>query len=168
VIVRTGDQLPPEDRAILAGFAARLADRFAQIAACGLPDTLVHGDFHPGNLRGGPDALTLLDWGDSFVGCPLLDQPAFLDRIADENVSPARRRWHEAWRAAAPGSDPTRASALLAPIARARQAATYQAFLDQIEPSEHPYHAADPGERLQRTAELLRAEAAATRVSSGR
>jgi hypothetical protein len=161
VISRNADQLPPKDRAVLDGFVAGLAQRFAEIAACGLPDTLVHGDFHPGNLRGGPDALTLLDWGDSFVGHPLLDQPAFLDRIAAEAAPPARRLWHAAWRAAAPGSDPDRASALLAPVARARQAATYQGFLDHIEPSEHPYHAADPAERLRRTAELLTAEAGA-------
>jgi hypothetical protein len=168
VIERTADQLPPADRATLDGFVAGLPARFAEIAACGLPDTLVHGDFHPGNLRGQAGALTLLDWGDSFVGHPLLDQPAFLDRIADAAVTPAQRHWHAAWRAAAPGSDPDRASALLAPVACARQAATYQGFLDRIEPSEHPYHRADPAERLRRTAGLLRAEADAGQVSSGR
>jgi Ser/Thr protein kinase RdoA (MazF antagonist) len=120
----------------------------------------VHGDLHPGNLRGGAEALTLLDWGDSAVGHPLLDEPAMLDRIPNEAVEPVRHHWHAVWRAMAPGSDPDRASALLAPVARARQAVTYQGFLDRIEPSEHPYHRADPLERLQRTAALVRAEGA--------
>ena len=48
--------------------------------------------------------------------------------------------------------------ALLAPIAVLRQAAIYQGFLDCIEPSEHPYHRADPPERLACAAALLAAE----------
>ena len=120
VIERCADQLPPEPRTTLEDFAAGLDQRFAAVAACGLPDTLVHGDFHPGNLRGDDHALTLLDWGDSGLGCPLLDQPAFLGRIASGDAGAAQARWHGAWRAAAPGSDPDRASALLAPIARPR------------------------------------------------
>lgn len=159
VIARNAGELNAEDRAILARFADDLPERFAKIDACGLPDTLVHGDFHPGNLRGDGAALTVLDWGDSGVGHPLLDQPAFLGRIRTEAVDPSRRRWHDAWRAAAPGSDPDRASDLLAPISAARQTIVYQGFLDGIEPSEHPYHRADPAERLAFAAALLRAEA---------
>jgi Ser/Thr protein kinase RdoA (MazF antagonist) len=158
VIARNAAQLGPKDRAALDGFAAGLAARFAEIAACGLPDTLVHGDFHPGNLRGNADVLILLDWGDSGVGHPLLDQSAFLDRIPSEAVEPVREHWHAAWRAAAPGSDPARASALLAPVAAARQAVIYQGFLDRIEPSEQPYHRSDPLDWLQRTAALVRTE----------
>ena len=51
------------------------------IAACGLGDGLVHGDCHPGNVRGEGSNLVLLDWGDCGVGHPLLDMPGFLDRI---------------------------------------------------------------------------------------
>jgi hypothetical protein len=159
VIAHNASQLRPEDRASLEGFADDLSARFAEIAACGLPNTLVHGDYHPGNLRGDADVLTMLDWGDSGVGHPMLDQSAFLDRIAREAVEAVRAHWHAAWRAAAPGSDPDRASALLAPVAAARQAMIYQGFLDRIEPSEHPYHRDDPVDWLQRTAALVRAHA---------
>jgi Phosphotransferase enzyme family len=159
VVARYGPQAPPKARALLERFAAGLTGRLAEVAACGLPDTLVHGDFHPGNLRGSAAALTLLDWGDSAIGHPLLDQPAFLGRIPARAARVARRRWHDAWRAATPGCDPDHASALLAPVAAARQAVAYQGFLDNIEPSEHPYHRADPLERLLHTAALLRREA---------
>ena len=158
VLARNAKDLAPEDLAVLAGFDKTLEARFAAVADCGLPDTLVHGDAHPGNLRGAEGRLTLLNWGDCAVGHPLLDQPAFLDRIAAADIEPSALRWHELWRAAAPGCDPERASALLAPVARARQAVIYQGFLDRIEPSEHPYHRADPAERLTRAAALLRAE----------
>lgn len=152
---RVADQLPAADRAVLAAFVSGLPQRFADIAACGLDDTLVHGDFHPGNLRGDGDTITLLDWGDSGVGHPLLDQPAFLTRVPAEAVGPIRAHWHELWRATVPGSDPDRAAGLLAPVAAARQAVIYQGFLDRIEPAEQVYHRPDPAEWLARTVAIL-------------
>lgn len=159
VVDRTRDELSTEDRLTLAEFVHRLGDRFAAVAACGLRESLVHGDFHPGNFRGEPQTLTLLDWGDSGVGHPLLDVAAFLSSIPADAVDVVRSHWLQRWREAVPGSDPARASALLAPIAAARQAVIYRNFLDNIEPSEHPYHRADPARWLGRVASLLRAEA---------
>jgi hypothetical protein len=156
LVERIGPQLSTDERAPLDGFVTGLPDRFAQVTACGLPDTLVHGDFHPGNFRGDASSLVLLDWGDCGVGHPLLDESAFMDRVPAEAVDMVRRRWHAEWTRTLPGSDPDRASRLLRPVAAARQALVYQAFLDGIEPSEHPYHAADPADWLHRTAELLR------------
>jgi hypothetical protein len=156
VIERTADELSAEDRATLKEFLRGLPGRFADLAACGLPDTLVHGDFHPGNFRGDDRALTLLDWGDSGVGHPLLDQPAFLDSVSGDAVAAAREHWLRQWRGAVPGCNPARAALLLAPIAAARRAAIYRGFLDRIEPAEHPYHRHDPAEWLRRTATLVR------------
>jgi hypothetical protein len=156
LVERVGPKLTTDDRATLDDFVNGLVDRFARVAACGLPDTLVHGDFHPGNFRGDDTSLVLLDWGDCGVGHPLLDEPAFLDRVPTDAVERARRQWHAAWASGIPGSDPDRASHLLRPIAAARQALIYQKFLDGIEPSERVYHAADPGNWLRRTAELAR------------
>jgi hypothetical protein len=99
----------------------------------------------------------LLDWGDSGVGHPLLDQPAFLDAIPGACVGAVRAHWLQQWSAAVPGSDPARASVLLAPIAAARRAVIYRNFLDNIEPSEQVYHRADPAMWLKRTAALVRA-----------
>jgi hypothetical protein len=157
LVERVSPELSADDRAALDGFVTGLADRFAQVATCGLPDTLVHGDFHPGNFRGDEATLVLLDWGDCGVGHPLLDEPAFLDRVPADTVEPVRRRWHADWTRARPGSDPDRASQLLRPIAAARQAHIYQKFLDGIEPSERPHHAADVADWLHRTSLLIRA-----------
>lgn len=156
VVARTADALTADDRATLQEFLRDLPARFAAIAACGLPDTLVHGDFHPGNVRGEGHAFTLLDWGDSGVGHPLLDQPAFLTRIPATALAPLREQWLRHWRDAMPGSDPARAATLLAPVAAARQAVVYRGFLDRIEPSEHPYHRHDPAEWLHRAAAIVR------------
>ena len=168
VVERSAPTLPATVRAGLEGFIAGLTDRLAAIVACGLPDTIVHGDFHPGNVRGGVDlrgerdggggsgthALTLLDWGDCGVGNPLLDQPAFLDRVPPEARVAVREHWAAEWRHQLPGSDPAEAGRLVAPVAAARQAFIYQRFLDHIEPSERRYHDADVPEWLARTAAL--------------
>ena len=125
-----------------------------RVAACGLPDTLVHGDFAPGNARGaGPD-VTLLDWGDTGVGHPLLDQSAMLGRVPAAWRDRIEAAWHAHWRVAIPGSDAARAARLLRPVAAARQVVAYQRFLDGIEPSERRYHAADPLAWLRRAAAL--------------
>jgi Phosphotransferase enzyme family len=145
-------------RARLRRFVSGLDDRFAAIEACGLPATLVHGDFHPGNVHGDGATSTLLDFADSIVGHPLLDLPTFVDGIAPATRDRVRQTWFAAWRAAAPGCDPERAAMLLAPIASARQMATYRAFLDAIEPSEHPYHCDHPRIWLEHALELLGAE----------
>jgi hypothetical protein len=156
VVDRTRDEISAEDRVTLADFVRGLPGRFDEVATCGLQDSLVHGDFHPGNFRGDGRALTLLDWGDSGVGHPLLDQPAFLDRVPHDAVSAVRAHWLQQWSEALPGSNPARASVLLAPVAAARHAVIYRSFLDNIEPSEHPYHLADPANWLIRTAALVR------------
>ena len=161
VVGRTSSELPAEDRSTLGGFVSGLPRRFDRLAECGIPDGLVHGDFGPGNLRGDDRSLVLLDWGDSGVGHPLLDQPAMFDRAPPDAVEPLRDRWTNEWEAAIPGSDPRRAALLLAPVAAARQAVIYGKFLDNIEASERPYHSADPSNWLARTAELVRGEAIA-------
>ncbi len=155
VVRRAGGALSPARRAALDALLGDWSARMAAIAACGLPDTLVHGDFHPGNTRGAGLDLTLLDWGDSGVGQPLLDVPAFQSTLATGIVATVREHWMDAWARAVPGADPRRASTLLAPVAAARQAVVYQGFLDRIEPSEHGYHRHDPPTWLGRAADVF-------------
>jgi hypothetical protein len=157
VVQRTSEELSRDELTSLERFVGSLAHRFAAIESCGLPDTLVHGDFHPGNFRGIERTLTLLDWGDCGIGHPMLDQPAFLDRVACEHRETIKQHWARAWLAKLPRCKPAHAADLLAPIAAARQAVIYRLFLDNIEPSEQVYHRADPADWLRRTATLLRA-----------
>jgi phosphotransferase family enzyme len=154
-VERTAAELTSEERSALDGFVQDLPARFARLADRGLTETLVHGDFHPGNARGDGRTLTLLDWGDSGVGHPLLDQPAYFEGMPKESLEAVRRHWRGRWLAAVPGSDPDRAAVLIAPAAAARQAVIYLGFLDGIEPSEWPYHRADQANWLRRTAELV-------------
>jgi hypothetical protein len=124
-----------------------LPRRLAEVAACGLPDTLVHGDLHPGNVRIGPDArLTIMDWGDCYAGHPALDILRLTEHLEDAEA--VLRQWAYRWERSRPGSEPRRAAELMRPMAALWAAETYARFLAAIEPSEHPYHAADVPERL--------------------
>ena len=142
LVARCGNEVSVENQRALDRLLAGLPDRWTAIDACGLPPTLVHGDFHPGNFRGEAGSLVLMDWGDSCIGHPLLDMTAMLERARDGRQR-VREEWIQAWAEAVPGSDPARAAELLAPVALLRNALVYRNFLDQIEASEHPYHAAD-------------------------
>lgn len=155
VVQRTSAELSEEERATLHRYVQDLPALFDEVYASGLPDTLVHGDCHPGNFRGAGQELTLLDWGDSGIGHPLLDQSAFLDAVPPNYRQAIKDHWNREWLARIPGCDPARAATLLTPIAMARRAVIYQRFLDNIEPSEQIYHRDDPAGWLRDTAALL-------------
>ena len=154
LVDRADPSLEPGVAAGLEALVVGLAERFAAVAACGLPDTLVHGDFHRGNLRGPDGSLTLLDWGDCGAGQPMLDQAAFLEGLEPEDAPAVRAAWSAAWRRLVPGCDPDRAAGLLAPVSALRQALIYDTFLTGIEPAERIYHADDPARWLARAAQL--------------
>jgi aminoglycoside phosphotransferase (APT) family kinase protein len=156
VLGRRAGELTGSERRILDDLIADLPTRFAALAECGLPDTLVHGDFHLGNIKGNrdgrADGFTILDWGDSGVGNPMLDQLAFA-RFLPADLRPAvDAEWSQLWRAAVPRSDPEGAVRLLRPVTALREAAVYQRFLDNIEPDEHRYHDGDPAQQLRHAA----------------
>ncbi|MFC4008366.1 aminoglycoside phosphotransferase family protein [Nonomuraea purpurea] len=124
--------------------AYELVERWPLLDGCGLPDTLVHGDFHPGNCRsdGGPPVL--VDFADAHLGNPVLDGVRICDFLPEARRPAAARAWIGAWTAHAPGSDPARALTIAEPLAHLAYAVRYQEFLDGIEPSEHVYHLDDP------------------------
>jgi hypothetical protein len=116
-----------------------LPERLRAVAGCGLPDTLIHGDLHTGNVRAGEDGLVIVDWADAGVGHPAFD----VIRLTDDRD--VLRDWAARW----PGADALRAVELLRPVAALRDAVTYADFLARIEPSEWAYHADDVADRLR-------------------
>ena len=99
VIERTADQLSRR-RATLDRLRApgcRAACRGRRRAACRTRScTAISAGQCPRGRR--PAPMTLLDWGDSGIGQPLLDLPAFLDRTPAAEVPAIRSHWEAAWR----------------------------------------------------------------------
>ncbi|WP_257234712.1 aminoglycoside phosphotransferase family protein [Streptomyces sp. JV178] len=142
--------VPLEISARERDMARELTDRWELLAACGLPDTLVHADFHPGNWRGDGGPPVVVDFADAHWGNPVLDCLRLHDYLPEAVRATAVRTWVDAWRSHVPGSDPARALALAEPLAYLTYAVRYQEFLDGIEPSERPYHEGDPATVIRR------------------
>ncbi|PRY27641.1 phosphotransferase family protein [Pseudosporangium ferrugineum] len=132
----------------LAELMDELPARLAAIDACGMPDTLVHGDLHPGNVREASGRRVIVDWGDAIVSHPALDILRLTADLPEPDAAALIAEWAGRWRENAPDSDPETAAALMRPVAALRSAALYQEFLDHIEDSERPYHEQDVPERL--------------------
>ncbi|MBC6460368.1 aminoglycoside phosphotransferase family protein [Actinomadura sp. HBU206391] len=124
--------------------ARALADRWPALQDCGLPDTIVHGDFHPGNMRSDGGQPVLFDFADAFFGNPVLDGLRLRDYLPPAERPAAARAWISAWSTHVPGCDPARALAVGEPLAHLAYAVRYQEFLDGIEPDEMIYHLGDP------------------------
>ena len=124
--------------------ASSLRWRWEMLADCGLPDTVVHGDFHPGNWRCGDGAPVVLDFADAHLGNPVLDGLRAIDYLPPERRATAASAWIAAWTAAVPRSRPAEALRIAEPLAHLAYAVRYQEFLDNIEPSERVYHLGDP------------------------
>ncbi|MEV1143943.1 aminoglycoside phosphotransferase family protein [Micromonospora sp. NPDC049799] len=136
-------RLAAYDTSSVAHLLAGLEARLAEVRGCGLPETLVHGDLHPGNVRAGSGRRVIIDWGDAFVGHPAFDVLRLVEGLDAASSVPVVEQWCARWRADLPGCDPGRAVELLRPVAALRMAAVYAMFLDGIETSERVYHATD-------------------------
>ena len=129
--------------------ARALEPRWEMLAGCGLPDTLVHGDFHPGNWRCGVGPPAVLDFADAHAGNPVLDGLRAIDFLPPGRRRAAAGAWIAAWSAARPRSRPAEALRIAEPLAHLAYAVRYQEFLDNIEPSERVYHHGDPASSIR-------------------
>ncbi|MFE0461760.1 aminoglycoside phosphotransferase family protein [Kitasatospora sp. NPDC058965] len=152
-----GAELTAEELTAARALVERLPELVERLAACKLPHTLVHGDFHPGNWRSAGRDSVLVDFADAYWGHPAFDGLRPADFLDAEHWAAATELWCEAWRTLVPGSDPAGALRLAAPLSHLAYAVRFQEFLDGIEPSERRYHEGDPAAELR--AALTAAEA---------
>jgi Ser/Thr protein kinase RdoA (MazF antagonist) len=129
--------------------ARALEPRWEMLADCGLPDTLVHGDFHPGNWRCGAGSPVVLDFADAHAGNPVVDGLRAIGFLPAGRRRAAADAWIAAWSAARPRSRPAEALRIAEPLAHLAYAVRYQEFLDNIEPSERVYHHGDPASSIR-------------------
>ncbi|MEV8325837.1 phosphotransferase [Kitasatospora sp. NPDC056731] len=141
--------LTPGELAGVRRLVAELPVLLEELADCGLPETLVHGDFHPGNWRSDGERPVVVDYADSYLGHPALDGLRPRAYLAPERWQHLVEVWLKAWSEHAPGSRPWRALELVEPLYHLSYALRYQEFLDHIEESERPYHAGDPAAELR-------------------
>jgi hypothetical protein len=142
-------RLAPDELEAAHRLADDLPELIADLASAGLPLTLVHGDFHPGNWRSDGVRQTIVDWADSYLGHPAHDILRLRNWVPAEQRPVAEQVWVETWRSELPGSRPELALAPMAVLVHLVNALVYQRFLDNIEPSERVYHEDDPTTELR-------------------
>ena len=147
-----GSALDAAERRTLDALVDELPQRVQDIDSCGIPDALVHGDFHPGNVAGSVDRYVIIDWGDSFIGNPLVDELAFVRPLGPADRAAARDSFVQAWRRIEPSCDPLRAAELLRPLLPLLAAVMYADFCAAIEQDERVYHASDVVTMLRQAA----------------
>lgn len=128
------------------GFDEMVADLpklFAAIAECGVPDTLVHGDFHPGNVRSDGTSMVIIDWGECVIGNPALDLIRMRDFQTKQPSSLLVGQWCDHWSRVVPGCDPRRALSQMVVVQALHEALSYGGFVRSIEPAERPFHEQD-------------------------
>jgi hypothetical protein len=63
---------PPLTRAELTAVASAVTNALHLLSDCGIPYTLGHGDFNPGNILVEDDRCVFTDWAEAHVGHPFL------------------------------------------------------------------------------------------------
>lgn len=139
-----GERLSADDLAKARVLRDALPGIIDELESSGLPNTLVHGDFHPGNWRSDGTNRRIVDWADSYLGHPAADIQRLSDWLPAEKKPVAVDTWAAAWQEHLPGCEPLRALEPMTVLGELLGAGLYQVFLDNIEPSERIYHENDP------------------------
>src|SRR5438477_2563449 len=104
-------------------------------ARYGVPETLLHGDFHRGNVATSGGRTMLVDWTDGCVGHPFFDLATALpdDGKHRETLLSA---YLEGWAELTPIAQLRDAFTIADCLACLHHAVSYQRILDGIEPGE--------------------------------
>ncbi|MFZ4719439.1 MAG: phosphotransferase family protein [Ilumatobacteraceae bacterium] len=107
-----------------------------RVAALGLPDTLLHGDFHPNNVTLHRDDVVVFDWSDAAIGNPIVEIGSWGSWLRDDPPA-LDHLWRcvaEAW---APTVDPEQVLAArpwAAAVVAAYHVVTYVHIARALEP----------------------------------
>lgn len=130
----------------------RLSAAVAAVEAIGVPDSFVHGDFHPGNAIERADGVRVFDWSDAAITNPLVDVATWASWFEDdpEHIDEIYRIFH-AVRAERLGHEPgTELDRLdrttLGAVAGAYHTISYAGILAALEPHRRSEHVGGIGE----------------------
>jgi aminoglycoside phosphotransferase (APT) family kinase protein len=129
-------QLESEEVEKLKAFAPRLKEMCDQLASYGVPQTLIHGDFHGGNVVVKEGRYIIFDWTDAAVSHPFFDLPTLFefDVPADEREGVAEG-YLKLWSGFENEERGREAYPLSQPLALMHHAVSYRNIVAMMEPS---------------------------------
>ena len=119
-----------------------------------VPETLVHGDFHPWNVSVEGDRLVIFDWSDACVSHPLFDLPTLVHDRAGFDVDAVVDAYSSA-RNDLDADVVRHAFAIAYPLACVHHAISYRRIEAALEPADRGLFAPVPGQFFGRALELL-------------
>jgi hypothetical protein len=128
------DLLESHERAQLPDRGKQLREAISELTSIGIPETLLHGDLHPGNVAVRGDQVLAFDWTDASLSHPFLDLVTFVD--AERSQLSTDQRVLDAylaeWEDYASPADLRRALALATELGALHQTMTYAHLLDHL------------------------------------
>lgn len=82
--LRVGGQLDDDAIAQLHDQAPRIKALCAELAACGIPHSLEHGDFYPGQVLVQGDRVVFIDWSDASIAHPFFSYASLENFVVNE------------------------------------------------------------------------------------
>jgi len=82
------ERLEAGERARLPRRAEQLREAIKELAAIGVPETLLHGDLHPRNIAVRDGRVLAFDWTDAAVSHPFLDLVTFVEERSPLSMDP--------------------------------------------------------------------------------
>jgi aminoglycoside/choline kinase family phosphotransferase len=105
------------------------------LADCGVPQTLVHGDLHLGNVALQEGRFHFFDWTDACITHPFFDLISVYDEEDTVVQTQLRDAYLAVWVENAPMSQLLQAWTLAQPLSDLHQAISYQHILAGLEPA---------------------------------
>jgi hypothetical protein len=140
-LARTWDRSDPvADLELPSGRLARSIEwvrmAAADVATLDIPEGLVHGDFHAGNVGWDSDRMRIFDWSDAAIAHPLLDATPWMQDAATATEGEALwQPWVEAWQQRVPALDLQTRRQQVAGLGAAYQLVSLDAILRGMEPA---------------------------------
>jgi hypothetical protein len=106
------------------------------LAQYNIPDTLVHGDFHGGNIAIRGEDLLIFDWTDACISHPFFDLPVFIDNAEGVDKDELRKAYLSEWLSYEPMERLEEAYRLAEVGAMLHQLVSYQGIHDGVEAEE--------------------------------
>jgi hypothetical protein len=124
------DQLPAR--------APQLRKAITELASIGIPETLLHGDLHPGNLAVRDGRVLAFDWTDAALTHPFFDLVTFGGEQVPLSTDPRVKDAYLAeWEQYATPADLRRALALAEELGALHQTMTYLHLVDSVSGPSH-------------------------------
>ena len=128
-------RLTPEEVVELRRLAPALMDACRRLAGCGIPDTLVHGDLHPGNVARVNGELAYFDWTDACIAHPFFDLHSLQWQKDEETRAALLEAYLGAWEGVESPERLREAAALAAVVTPLHHAVSYRTIVANLEPA---------------------------------